>query len=56
MVMRKYDTPNPYERLKEFSRAGKVTEQSVRKFVGDLEMGAEDKKKLMELRPETYIG
>lgn len=56
MMMRKYDTPNPYEKLKEFSRAGKVTEESVRQFVSNLDMGAEDKEKLMKLRPETYIG
>lgn len=56
MMMRKYDTPNPYEKLKEFSRAGKVTEKSVREFISGIEMGEADKKVLMELRPETYVG
>lgn len=54
MMMRKYDTPNPYEKLKEFSRAGKVTESSIREFIEKLEMGESDKRKLMELRPDTY--
>lgn len=37
-VMRKYDIPNPYEKLKEFTRGKTVTKSDYLKFVESLEM------------------
>lgn len=42
-VMRKYDIPNPYEKLKEFTRGKTVTKDDYLKFVESLEMPAEEK-------------
>ena len=56
MMMRKYDIENPYEKLKEFSRGGNVTRESVREFVLSLNMPKEDKTKLLDLTPSRYIG
>ena len=50
-VMRKYDIPNPYEKLKEFTRGKTVTKDDYLKFVESLEMPAEEKQMLRELTP-----
>lgn len=55
-VMRKCGLENPYERLKELTRGHKMDEASIREFVSKLELPEEDKERLMELTPLTYIG
>lgn len=55
-VLRKYKVPQAYERLKELSRGKKLTQQEIRSFVKQLKIGPEDKKRLLELSPQTYIG
>jgi adenylosuccinate lyase len=54
--MRKYDIPNPYEKLKELTRGKKVTKQDFVKFIESLEMPEDEKKRLRELTPGKYIG
>eukprot|EP00240_Pyramimonas_obovata_P002005 CAMPEP_0118934228 /NCGR_PEP_ID=MMETSP1169-20130426/13705_1 /TAXON_ID=36882 /ORGANISM="Pyramimonas obovata, Strain CCMP722" /LENGTH=531 /DNA_ID=CAMNT_0006877105 /DNA_START=83 /DNA_END=1679 /DNA_ORIENTATION=+ len=56
-VMRRYAVPEPYEKLKAFTRGQRVTEESMKKFVNDLEdVPEEAKAKLLELTPMNYIG
>ena len=53
----RYAVPEPYEKLKAFTRGQRVTEESMRKFVNDLEdVPEEAKAKLMALTPMSYIG
>lgn len=55
-VMRKHAIPNAYEKLKELTRGKEITKEMVQEFVSKLDIPADDKKRLMELTPETYIG
>jgi len=55
-VMRKHAIPNAYEKLKELTRGKEINKESVREFIQTLELPEEDKKRLMELTPATYIG
>lgn len=55
-MMRKFAIPNAYEKLKELTRGKEITKEMVREFVSTLEIPAEDKKRLMDLTPETYVG
>ena len=55
--MRKYDIPNPYEKLKELTRGKTVTKDDYLKFVDSIESMPEDeKKRLRELTPHKYTG
>lgn len=57
-VMRKYDIPNPYEKLKDFTR-GKATVSRAEylEFIQNLEgLPAEEKQNMLELTPQKYIG
>ncbi|MFA7172482.1 MAG: adenylosuccinate lyase [Kiritimatiellia bacterium] len=55
-VMRKLGQANPYEQLKELTRGEKVNATTMKKFIDSLDIPAEDKKRLRELTPATYIG
>ena len=55
-VMRKADLANPYERLKEMTRGKKMDAATARAFIEGLDLPAADKKRLLHLTPETYIG
>ncbi len=55
-VMRRHGLPNPYEQLKALTRGHGITEQSMREFVGSLELPADAKQRLLELTPGRYIG
>lgn len=55
-VMRKHKIPQAYEKLKELTRGKEITQETVLAFIQTLQIPAEDKKRLMELSPETYIG
>jgi adenylosuccinate lyase len=54
--MRKYDIPNPYEKLKELTRGKTVTKDDFIKFIDSLEMPLQEKQSLKELTPQNYIG
>ena len=56
-VMRKAGIEKPYEKLKDLTR-GKdgITKEALREFVQDLDLPDEDKKRLLDLSPATYIG
>ena len=55
-VMRRYGIEKPYEKLKELTRGKRVNEQAMREFIEKLEIPAEEKARLQQLRPENYIG
>lgn len=55
-VMRKCGIDKPYEKLKELTRGKKIGKAEIQAFVEKLEIPEEDKKRLMEMSPEGYVG
>jgi adenylosuccinate lyase len=56
-VMRRYGMPDSYERLKELTRGkGGITQAALHQFIDGLALPDGEKKRLRELRPETYLG
>jgi adenylosuccinate lyase len=55
-VMRRYGIPEPYEKLKALTRGHAVTRELLQEFVSTLEIPDDEKKRLLELTPEAYIG
>ncbi len=55
-VMRRYGLPEPYEQLKALTRGQGITRDSMREFIGGLELPADAKQRLLALTPGSYIG
>ncbi|ASU16797.1 adenylosuccinate lyase [Actinobacillus pleuropneumoniae] len=55
-VMRRYGIEKPYEKLKELTRGKRVDEAVMREFIEKLEIPAEEKVRLKEMTPASYIG
>lgn len=56
-VMRRYAVPEPYEKLKAFTRGNAVTQASMQEFVSGIDGLPEGaKQELLQLTPGTYIG
>lgn len=55
-VLRKYNVPQAYERLKALSRGKKLTDRELKSFITQLKIPLADKKRLLALTPETYTG
>ena len=55
-VMRKNGIKKPYEKLKELTRGKKIGQKEIQDFVNKLKLPENEKKILMKLTPETYIG
>jgi adenylosuccinate lyase len=55
-VMRRYGLPNPYEQLKALTRGRGITRDSMREFIGQLDLPEADKQRLLDLTPAGYIG
>jgi len=55
-VMKKHGVKNAYEKLKKMSRGKKVTKTAVEKLIKNLKIPAKDKKRLLALKPQNYIG
>ena len=55
-VMRRYGLPEPYEQLKALTRGHGITKDSMREFIGGLDLPAEAKQRLLDLTPGSYIG
>ncbi|HEY9030268.1 MAG TPA: adenylosuccinate lyase [Kangiella sp.] len=55
-VMRRYGIPNPYEKLKELTRGKRVTREGMQAFIDSLELPEDEKERLKQLTPATYIG
>ena len=55
-VMRRYGVPEPYEKLKALTRGQRITKESMQVFIDSLEIPENEKVRLKELTPSTYIG
>ncbi len=55
-VMRRYGIPEPYEKLKALTRGQAVSKELLAEFITTLEIPDAEKKRLLELTPERYIG
>jgi len=56
-VMRRYGVPEPYEKLKAFTRGQKVTQQSMQSFVAGLvDLPEEARAALAAMTPASYVG
>jgi adenylosuccinate lyase len=55
-VMRRYAVDSPYEKLKELTRGRTIDEASIREFIGQLDIPAEEKARLLVMTPSTYLG
>jgi adenylosuccinate lyase len=55
-VMRRYDVPEPYEKLKALTRGQRIDANVLNAFVTTLDIPDVAKKALRDLRPHTYIG
>ena len=54
--MRRYGSPEPYEKLKELTRGRAITKESIREFIEGLELPNEANTGLLELTPHSYVG
>lgn len=54
--MRKCGIEEPYEKLKEFTRGQAVTKEMMVEFAEKLDLPSEEKAKLLNLQPRTYLG
>ena len=55
-VMRRYDIPEPYEKLKDLTRGKSITKELLLKFIETLAIPEKAKIKLRQLTPENYTG
>lgn len=55
-IMRQYDIPEPYEKLKALTRGASLDQAAIQAMVSQLEMPEAAKRQLLELTPATYIG
>ncbi len=55
-VMRRHGVAEPYEKLKVLTRGKKVTQQLIQDFIETLDIPHAEKKRLLALTPETYVG
>jgi adenylosuccinate lyase len=55
-VLRRYGVEQPYEKLKELTRGKSIDRDSLRAFVGRLEIPEEAKRRLEALTPGAYLG
>jgi len=55
-VMRRYDVPEPYEKLKVLTRGQRIDAKTLAGFVAGLDIPEAAKAALRELRPDTYVG
>lgn len=55
-IMRKYGVKNSYQKLKNLTRGKKITSNIILNYIKTLKIKDEDKKKLINLTPENYLG
>lgn len=55
-VMRRYAIEAPYERLKKLTRGRRINKDDLQRFIKDLEIPNQVKKRLLALTPADYIG
>jgi adenylosuccinate lyase len=55
-VMRAHGIPDAYERLKSFTRGRPVDESAMREFIASVALPPEEKRRLLQLKPGSYVG
>ena len=55
-VMRKAGIEKPYEKLKDLTRGNVINKETIRTFIEGLELAPEDKQRLLEMTPASYVG
>lgn len=56
-VMRKFNIPKPYEKLKALTRGNQnITQEVLKRFILGLDLPKSEKDRLLKLTPENYIG
>lgn len=55
-VMRRYGIEEPYEKLKTLTRGKGITQETLKNFIGQLEIPETARKQLLDLTPATYTG
>jgi len=55
-VMRRYNLPNPYERLKALTRGKTITREAITAFIQTLEIPAAERERLLAMTPGSYTG
>ncbi|MCK9490417.1 MAG: adenylosuccinate lyase [Xanthomonadales bacterium] len=55
-VMRRHGLPEPYEQLKALTRGRGIESESLRRFIGELDLPEPARRSLLELVPATYTG
>ena len=55
-VMRRHGVPEPYEKLKAFTRGQTLDADSLRAFIRELQIPDDAKDRLLALTPNTYLG
>jgi adenylosuccinate lyase len=55
-VMRRYAVEQAYEKLKELTRGRGIDQQSLQAFISNLPIPEDEKSRLLEMTPSSYIG
>jgi adenylosuccinate lyase len=55
-VMRRYQLPNPYERLKALTRGKTITREAIAAFIRTLEIPPAERDRLLAMTPASYTG
>ena len=55
-ILRKQGYTDAYEQLKSLTRGRRVTQTDLRDFIAGLDLPSDEKTRLLELRPATYLG
>jgi adenylosuccinate lyase len=55
-VMRRYGIEKPYEKLKELTRGHRLDSEGMRTFIDSLEIPDDEKERLKQMTPASYIG
>jgi adenylosuccinate lyase len=55
-VMRKAGIEKPYEKLKDLTRGQVINKETIRAFIETLALEEDDKKRLLEMTPASYVG
>jgi adenylosuccinate lyase len=55
-VMRRYNLPNPYERLKALTRGKTITREAITEFIRTLEIPVAERERLLAMTPGSYTG
>ena len=55
-IIRKNNIPNGYELMKKLSRGKDIDKKNLVEFINTMDVPSEDKKRLLQLTPQSYIG